>query len=187
VALPGAIRGVATLKVGDKITTDHIMPAGARLKYRSNVPAYSAYVFEGVDAGFAKRAGELRDAGKHNIIVGGDSYGQGSSREHAALCPMYLGVKAVVAKSIERIHTANLINFGIVPLVFEKAADYDQIGQGDELEINGVREAIASGAERVAIRNVSKGLDVWVKVNLSQRQRGIILAGGLLNFTKEGK
>jgi aconitate hydratase len=186
VALPGTIRGVATLKVGDKITTDHIMPAGARLKYRSNVPAYSAYVFEGVDAGFARRAGELRDAGRHNIIVGGDSYGQGSSREHAALCPMYLGVKAVVAKSIERIHTANLINFGIVPLVFENAADYDPIEQGDELEINGIREAIASGAGRVAIRNVTKGLDVWVKVNLSQRQRGIILAGGLLNFTKEG-
>jgi aconitate hydratase len=91
-----------------------------------------------------------------------------------------------VAKSIERIHTANLINFGIVPLVFENAADYDPIEQGDELEINGIREAIASGAGRVAIRNVTKGLDVWVKVNLSQRQRGIILAGGLLNFTKEG-
>jgi aconitate hydratase len=187
VALPVAIKGVATLKVGDKITTDHIMPAGARLKYRSNVPAYSNYVFEGVDAGYAKRAGELRDTGKHNIIVGGDSYGQGSSREHAALCPMYLGVKVVVAKSIERIHTANLINFGIVPLVFENAADYDQIGQGDELEINGVRDAISSGAERVAIRNVTKDVDVWGKVNLSQRQRGIILAGGLLNFTKEGK
>jgi len=187
VALPGAIRGVATIKVGDKITTDHIMPAGARLKYRSNVPAYSAYVFEGVDAGFAKRAGELRDAGQHNIIVAGDSYGQGSSREHAALCPMYLGVKAVVARSIERIHTANLINFGILPLAFENAADYDWIEQGDALEIDGVRDAISGDAVRLAIRNVSKGRDVWVKVNLSQRQRGIVLAGGLLNYTREGK
>jgi aconitate hydratase len=187
VALPGAIRGVATLKVGDKITTDHIMPAGARLKYRSNVPAYSAYVFEGVDAGFAKRAGELRDAGRSTFIVGGDSYGQGSSREHAALCPMYLGVKVVVAKSIERIHTANLINFGILPLVFEQAGDYDRIAQGDELEIAGAREAMAGGAGRLTIRNVSKGVEIQVKVNLSQRQRAIILAGGLLNYTRESK
>lgn len=187
VAMPGVIRGVATLKVGDKITTDHIMPAGARLKYRSNVPAYSAYVFEGVDAGFAKRAGELRDAGQATFIVAGDSYGQGSSREHAALCPMYLGVKVVLAKSIERIHTANLINFGILPLVFEKASDYDKIAQGDALEIGGVREAIAGGAGRLTIRNVSRGVDVQVKMELSQRQRAIILAGGLLNYTRESK
>ncbi len=187
VAMPGVIRGVATLKVGDKITTDHIMPAGARLKYRSNVPAYSAYVFEGVDAGFAKRAGELRDAGQATFIVAGDSYGQGSSREHAALCPMYLGVKVVLAKSIERIHTANLINFGILPLVFEKASDYDKIAQGDALEIGGVREAIAGGVGLLTIRNVSRGVDVQVKMELSQRQRAIILAGGLLNYTRESK
>ena len=182
--LPESIQGVATLKVGDKITTDHIMPAGARLKYRSNVPAYSNYVFEPNDPGFPKRAAALRDAGKHNIIVGGDSYGQGSSREHAALCPMFLGVKAVVAKSIERIHAANLVNFGIVPLLFEAAADYDAITQGDELVLDGIREALQSGAERLVIRNVTRDVDVPVKAILTARQRAIILAGGLLNYTK---
>ncbi len=182
--LPESIQGVATLKVGDKITTDHIMPAGARLKYRSNVPAYSNYVFEPNDPGFPKRAAALRDAGKHNIIVGGDSYGQGSSREHAALCPMFLGVKAVVAKSIERIHAANLVNFGIVPLLFETAADYDAITQGDELVLDGIREALHSGAERLVIRNVTRNVDIAVKAILTARQRAIILAGGLLNYTK---
>ena len=185
--LPGSIRGVATLKVGDKITTDHIMPAGSRLKYRSNVPAYSQYVFEPNDPGFPKRAAALRDAGKHNIIVGGESYGQGSSREHAALCPMFLGVKAVVAKSIERIHAANLVNFGILPLLFETAGDYEAITQGDELGIDGVREALKAGVERLVIRNVTRNVDVPVKAALTGRQRLIILSGGLLNFTKEGK
>ena len=184
-ALPERLNGVATLKVGDKITTDHIMPAGSRLKYRSNVPAYSQYVFEPCDTGFPKRAAELRDAGKHNIIVGGESYGQGSSREHAALCPMYLGVKAVVAKSIERIHSANLVNFGILPLLFENAADYDAVTQGDALVLEGVREALKSGAERLVIRNVTRGRDIPVKALLTARQRAIILAGGLLNFTKQ--
>ena len=182
--LPEALSGVATLKVGDKITTDHIMPAGARLKYRSNVPAYSQYVFEPCDPGFPKRASELRDAGRHNIIVGGESYGQGSSREHAALCPMYLGVKAVVAKSIERIHSANLVNFGILPLLFETPADYEAISQGDELVLAGVRDALKGGAERLVLRNVTQGRDVPVKALLTARQRAIILAGGLLNYTK---
>ncbi|MEI7880778.1 MAG: aconitate hydratase [bacterium] len=187
VPLPASLNGVATLKVGDKITTDHIMPAGARLKYRSNVPAYSEYVFEPNDPTFPKRAAVLRDAGKHNIVVGGESYGQGSSREHAALCPMYLGVKAVLAKSIERIHAANLINFGIIPLLFENHADYEAIAQGDELVVAGVREAVQSGAECIVLRNVTRGSDVAAKLNLTARQREIILAGGLLNFTKDGK
>jgi aconitate hydratase len=182
--LPASLRGVATLKVGDKITTDHIMPAGSRLKYRSNVPAYSQYVFEPCDTGFPKRAAELRDAGKHNIVVGGDSYGQGSSREHAALCPMFLGVKAIVAKSIERIHAANLVNFGILPLLFEAATDYELIDQGDELALEGVCEALKAGVERLVLRNVTRGKDVPVKAVLTARQRSIILAGGLLNFTK---
>lgn len=185
VPLPASLNGVATLKVGDKITTDHIMPAGARLKYRSNVPAYSEYVFEPNDPTFPKRAAVLRDAGKHNIVVGGESYGQGSSREHAALCPMYLGVKAVLAKSIERIHAANLINFGIIPLLFENHADYEAIAQGDELVVAGVREAVQSGAECIVLRNVTRGSDVAAKLNLTARQRAIILAGGLLNFTKD--
>jgi len=187
VPLPESLNGVVTLKVGDKITTDHIMPAGARLKYRSNVPAYSAYVFEPNDPTFPKRAAALRDAGKHNIVIAGESYGQGSSREHAALCPMYLGVKAVLAKSIERIHSANLINFGIVPLLFANPADYDAITQGDELVGGGMREAVKSGRELVVLRNVTKGCDVPAKMNLTARQRAIILAGGLLNFTKDGK
>jgi aconitate hydratase len=187
VPLAESLNGVATLKVGDKITTDHIMPAGARLKYRSNVPAYSEYVFEPNDPTFPKRAAALRDAGKHNIVVGGESYGQGSSREHAALCPMYLGVKAVLAKSIERIHSANLINFGIIPLLFENAADYDAIAQGDELVVSGIRSVVQSGAERVILRNVTRGTDVPAKMILTARQRAIILAGGLLNFTKNGK
>ncbi|MEI6563000.1 MAG: aconitate hydratase [bacterium] len=187
VPLPESLDGVATLKVGDKITTDHIMPAGARLKYRSNVPAYSQYVFEPNDPTFPKRAAALRDAGKHTIIVGGESYGQGSSREHAALCPMYLGVKAVLAKSIERIHSANLINFGIIPMLFETPEDYDAIAQGDELIVAGIREAVKNGAERVVIRNVPQGREVSARMNLTARQRAIILAGGLLNFTKDGK
>ncbi len=187
VALPEAIQGVATIKVGDKITTDHIMPAGARLKYRSNVPAYSKYVFENTDPEFAQRAAGLRDAGKHNVIVGGESYGQGSSREHAALCPMYLGVKVVVAKSIERIHSANLVNFGILPVLFENPADYERLVQGDELVVEGVRAAMKNGAERLVIRNVTRGVEVPVTAQLTARQRAIILAGGLLNFTRESK
>ncbi|MCI0496863.1 MAG: aconitate hydratase, partial [Thermoplasmata archaeon] len=125
--MPDSIRGKATIKVGDKITTDHIIPAGARMKFRSNVPEYSKYLFEVVDPKFYERAKEVRDSGKHNVIVSGVSYGQGSSREHAALCPMFMGVKAVIAKSFERIHTDNLINFGILPLTFRNEADYDRI------------------------------------------------------------
>ena len=129
--MPAHISGIVTIKVGDKITTDHIILAGARMKYRSNVPKYSEFVFEIVDETFSKRSAEIRDAGKHNIIVAGLSYGQGSSREHAAGCPMFLGVKAVISKSFERIHSANLINFGIVPLTFKTESDYDVIDSGD--------------------------------------------------------
>jgi aconitate hydratase len=185
--LPGTISGVASLKVGDKITTDHIMPAGARLKYRSNVPAYSKYVFENTDPGFAQRAAQLRDAGKHNIIVAGESYGQGSSREHAALCPMFLGVKVVLAKSIERIHMANLVNFGILPATFESQADYDKIAQGDDLQLAQVRRVLESGEARMVLRDVTRGVDIPLSLLLTARQRAIVLAGGLLNFTKEGK
>ena len=184
VPLPAALAGVATLKVGDKITTDHIMPAGSRLKYRSNVPAYSRFVFEHTDPEFAQRAAALRDAGKHNIIVAGESYGQGSSREHAAICPMFLGVKAVLAKSIERIHTANLINFGILPLTFEKAGDYERIAQGDELRLPDVRKALTEGQTKLLLKNVTQNAEIPVVANLTERQRKIILAGGLLNFTK---
>ena len=137
--LPEAIKGVVAIKVGDKITTDHIMPAGSRLKYRSNIPKYAEFVFEGVDAGFSKKALENKKAGIHNVVIAGASYGQGSSREHAAICPMYLGVKAVIAKSFERIHAANLINFGILPLTFANEADYEAIGANEKVEIKDIK------------------------------------------------
>ncbi len=184
VPLPQTIKGEVSLRVGDKITTDHIMPAGARLKYRSNIGKYAEYVFEGVDASFSKRALENKAKGVHNIVVGGLSYGQGSSREHAAICPSHLGVRAVITKSFERIHSANLINFGIVPLLFAKETDYDRIAQGDQVEIPNVREAIQKGATLKA-RNVTKGFEFEVRHTLTGRQVEIILAGGRLAYTKE--
>ncbi len=183
--LPEKLEGVAVIKVGDKITTDHIMPAGARLKYRSNVPQYSKYVFEHVDSEFYKNASANRDAGLFNIVVAGDSYGQGSSREHAAMCPMYLGVKALVAKSIERIHRANLINFGIVPFIFDQAADYEAVEKGDKLVVEGLSEAVA-GDGKAVIKNVTRGTSFGVSVDLSARQKAILLNGGLLAAVAAG-
>jgi aconitate hydratase len=183
-ALPDVISGKITIKVEDKITTDHIIPAGARMKYRSNIPKYSEFVFENVDASFAKRAMALKKAGKHNIIVAGLSYGQGSSREHAAICPMYLGVRAVIAKSLERIHAANLINFGILPLTFVKESDYDTLAQGDELEIAAAREAVTEGRNLI-VQNKTKGTTFEVSCSLSVRQKQIILAGGALNVRSQ--
>ena len=184
--LPEKLDGVATIKVGDKITTDHIMPAGARLKYRSNVPAYSQYVFEPVDKEFYKRASVNRDAGRHNVIVAGESYGQGSSREHAAMCPMYLGVKVVLAKSIERIHLANLINFGIVPFTFANAADYDAIAAGDRLVIGDLRAAV-SGDGKAMLKNETQGKTITIVTTLSERQKRLLLAGGLLPAVARGE
>ncbi|UCE28500.1 MAG: aconitate hydratase, partial [Candidatus Bathyarchaeota archaeon] len=181
--MPAHISGIVTIKVGDKITTDHIIPAGSRMKYRSNVPKYSEFVFEIVDDTFHKRAVEYRDKGKHNIIVGGLSYGQGSSREHAALCPMFLGVKAVIAKSFERIHSANLINFGIIPLTFKSESDYNQIDSGDEIEIPNIRVLISKNEPLIA-KNLAKRKDFEVNYNLSGRQRNILLAGGMLSYIK---
>jgi aconitate hydratase len=181
---PAEVRGVAAIKVGDKITTDHIIPAGARMKYRSNVPKYSEFVFETVDAGFAARAAKNRDAGRHNVIIGGESYGEGSSREHAALCPMFLGVKIVLAKSFQRIHTDNLVNFGILPLTFQDPKDYDRIDPGDELEIAGAAAALAAGKPLV-VRNRTRNADIAVSYSLTERQRKIVLAGGLLSLQKK--
>jgi len=183
--MPEKLAGEATIKVGDKVTTDHIMPAGPRLKFRSNVPKYATFVFENVDGTFHDRAMANRDKGRHNFIVAGESYGQGSSREHAALCPMYLGVKAVIAKSFERIHAANLVNFGIVPLTFKSAADYDAIEQGDALEVADVRKAVESGGT-IKLVNAGNGKTIELDANLSDRQRKIVLAGGLLNYTTAG-
>ncbi len=178
--LPGALNGVVAIKVGDKVTTDHIIPAGARMKYRSNIKKYSEFVFENVDPGFSERAAGYRDQGLHNVIVAGESYGQGSSREHASICPSYLGVKVVLAKSFERIHAANLVNFGIVPLTFEREADYDEVEAGDRLEMAGMREQVA-GATGFTIRNVTRGREFEVSCELTERQRRIVLAGGALS------
>jgi aconitate hydratase len=178
------ISGVVTLKVEDQITTDHIIPAGSKMKYRSNVPKYSEFLFEIVDPTFHDRAKEIRDSGKDNIIVAGLSYGQGSSREHAALCPMYMGVKAVLAKSMERIHNANLINFGILPLNFKDEKDYDGIDQADELEISDIKETLKAG-KNIIIKNKSKGTEFEATYDFSDRQIEILLAGGTLAFMKK--
>jgi aconitate hydratase len=177
--MPEQIVAEVTIKVGDKTTTDHIIPAGARMKYRSNVPKYSEFLFETVDPKFYERAMAAKKAGKFNVIVGGLSYGQGSSREHAALCPMYVGVKAVISKSFERIHSANLINFGIMPLTFANEADYDKVAQGDELEISNVRGTLQSKG-RMMVKDRTKNFEFEVKYELTDRQREIVLAGGML-------
>ena len=174
------INAKCALKVGDNITTDHIMPAGAKiLPLRSNIPEISKYCFAVCDETFHDRALEL----KKSIIVGGVNYGQGSSREHAALAPLYLGVKAVITKSFARIHMANLINAGIVPLVFENESDYDLIGQGDELEIADIISQITNGST-VIVTNKTNGKQIKTTVTLSDRQRAMLIAGGLLNYTK---
>ena len=175
--LAADLSGVAAIKVGDKTTTDHIMPAGARLKFRSNVPQYAKFVFEPCDPKFHDRCMENKEKGLANVIIAGESYGQGSSREHAALCPMYLGVKAVVAKSIERIHRANLVNFGIVPFIFENPGDFDKIAAGDKLEMKGVRAAVEKGQPLEVKGPRGK---FRVVATLSDRERDIILRGGLL-------
>jgi len=180
--MPESIRGNVGIKVGDKITTDHIMPAGARLKYRSNVPKYSEYVFEPIDPTFPKRAMEAKKNGLHTVVVAGESYGQGSSREHAALCPMYLGVKAIIAKSVERIHAANLVNFGIISLSFRNLADYEKIEQGDEIEIPEIKKKLQNN-EPVILVNKTKNLKIELGYNLSQRQKDILYEGGLLSYT----
>ena len=168
------------LKVGDNITTDHIMPAGTKiLPYRSNVPKLSEFCFTVCDKEFPERA-KAKNGG---IIVGGVNYGQGSSREHAALVPLYLGVKAVIAKSFARIHVANLINFGIVPLTFENPADYDKLTEGNALEIVGFANGVAT-KERLILKDLTSGAEIPLCLNATERQRAILGAGGLLNYTR---
>jgi aconitate hydratase len=179
--MPEDISGQVTIRVEDLVTTDHIMPAGSRLKYRSNVPKYSEFVFEPLDKNFCHRAMSLRDKGEHNLIVAGLSYGQGSSREHAALCPMYLGVKAVIAKSIERIHAANLVNFGILPLSFASDSDWESLPEKTQIRIPGIRKALLEGKENIIAFAGDK--QIILNMTLSKRQRDILLAGGLLPFT----
>ena len=171
-----------SLKVGDNITTDHIMPAGAKiLPLRSNIPAISQHCFTVCDEDFPRRAKNM----EKSIIVGGSNYGQGSSREHAALAPLYLGIKAVLVKSFARIHRANLINAGILPLTFVNEADYDKIGQGDEIEIANVRADIAADKTELTVVNKTTGEKIPVLCELTGRTKDIILAGGLLDYTRE--
>ncbi len=181
--LPSDINGVATIKVGDKVTTDHIMPAGQYLKYRSNIPRYAEHVFEPLDPTFAKRALENKEKGIANLVIAGESYGQGSSREHAALCPMFLGVKGIIAKTIERIHLDNLANFGILPLQFVNPSDYDGINQGDEIDIPDILNALEKGEKEINAFNKTKGIEIKLKIMLTDRQRKFVMAGGLLPYT----
>lgn len=178
--LAETIEAGVSLKVGDNITTDHIMPAGAKiLPLRSNIPKISEFCFAVCDEGFHDRALEM---GK-SVIIGGSNYGQGSSREHAALAPLYLGVKAVITKSFARIHMANLVNAGIVPLTFVNESDYDAIDQGDVIEIKNVEAQLRAGG-KITVTNKTKGTEFKTAVSVSERQKDMLAAGGLLNYTK---
>ena len=169
-----------SLKVGDNITTDHIMPAGAKiLPYRSNIPYLSKFCFAVCDESFAERAKQ----NENNVIIGGENYGQGSSREHAALVPLYLGVRAVIAKSFARIHAANLINAGIMPLTFTNPQDYDELNQNDELVLQDLFNGFDSG--NITLINKTSGKTYNLTCNFTERQKAIIKAGGLLKYTKE--
>lgn len=175
------LNAAVSLKVGDNITTDHIMPAGAKiLPYRSNIPHLSQYCFEVCDPTFPERAKAMGQS----IIVGGNNYGQGSSREHAALVPLYLGVRAVIAKGFARIHAANLINAGIMPLTFANADDYEKIGQGDKLRIEDVFEGMESG--EMSLENLTTGEKMKLSCSFTDRQRAILKDGGLLKYVGKG-
>ena len=177
--LPASLEGEVLIKVGDNVTTDHIMPAGAKiLPLRSNIPAMAEHVFEAVDPTFPRRAKEKNGG----FIIAGENYGQGSSREHAALAPVYLGVKGVVAKSFSRIHLANLINYGIVPLTFRNSSDYEKLSIGDVLELK-----VSKLKKESILKNITKQLNIQVKHNLTSRELRILKAGGLLNFIKSNK
>ncbi len=179
--LSSTMEGEVLLKMGDNITTDHILPAGSKiLPLRSNIPAISEYAFSRVDPDFPKRAKEKGGG----FVIGGNNYGQGSSREHAALAPMYLGLKGAIVKSFARIHRANLINFGILPLIFVDEKDYDAISQGDQLRVERVAEQIRGG-QQLVFMNVTKGTEFSVRHDLTRREVDIVLAGGMLNYTKK--
>lgn len=179
--LPEKLTGLIQIKVGDKITTDHIMPAGKRLIYRSNIEKYSDFVFEGIDPTFPERCRKNLSVNLYNFIVAGSSYGQGSSREHAAICPMHLGVKAVFALSFERIHSDNLVNFGILPLLFQSRNDYDNLETGHEIEVLNSRFGLAEG-KPLTVKDHTSGNSFQVTHDLSERDIEMILAGGFLNW-----
>ncbi|MDP8929358.1 MAG: aconitate hydratase [Actinomycetota bacterium] len=182
--LPDALEIPVLLKVGDDISTDEVLPAGTRvLPYRSNIPKISQFTFDRVDETYHERALDVRDQGGH-AIVGGKNYGQGSSREHAALAPRYLGLRVVLAKDFARIHWQNLVNFGVLPLFFVHEAEYEEIDQGDVLHLVALREAIQSGGE-FEIRNATKDTAITVGYRLSERQVEVLLQGGIINWMKE--
>jgi aconitate hydratase len=182
--LPNDINGRVVIKVADKITTDHIMPAGFHLKLRSNIPAYSKVVFECFNEEnkptFAERAATVRDSGAHGVIIALESYGQGSSREHAAICPMHLGVKMVIARSIERIHAANLVNFGIVPLLFTNSADYEKMSEGDSIQVKDIIGQLKPN--KTVTAELADGTTIELEHTLSDDDIKILLAGGRLNI-----
>jgi aconitate hydratase len=184
--LSSDIKAEVLLKLGNNITTDDIMPAGSKvLPFRSNIPAISEFVFENIDNTFSRRANEAREKGGA-IIVGGENYGQGSSREHAAIAPMYLGIQAVIVKSFARIHRANLINFGILPLLFKSEQDYDRIEQGDVIEVKDAVSAV-KGSQTFTVVNQTKEYIFDVTANLNLREKELILKGGLLSHTRGSK
>lgn len=181
--LKDRIEAEVLLKLGDNITTDDIMPAGSRvLPFRSNIPAISDFVFENIDKTFSSRAKEAKTKGG-GIVIGGENYGQGSSREHAAIAPMFLGVQAVIAKSFARIHRSNLINFGILPLVFENPSDYDRIEKGDRIVLKDLLNAL-EGGQIYTVENITSGKSFTVRSNLNDREREVVKKGGLLPYTK---
>lgn len=178
--LENSFKKEVLLKLGDNVTTDQIMPAGAKvLPLRSNIPAISEFVFSSVDPKFVARAKEKQGG----IIIGGDNYGQGSSREHAAIAPLYLGIKAVIVKKFARIHKANLLNFGILPLTFANPADYDNIEQGDVLELDGIVNGVKNGGS-IKVKNITKNHEFMTKCDATKRNADMLLAGGLINLTK---
>jgi aconitate hydratase len=178
-ALPDTLQAEVVLKVEDNVSTDHIMPAGNKvLPLRSNIPAIAEHVFEQVDPEFPARA----KAAGNGVVVGGENYGQGSSREHAALAPRYLGIRAKLAKSFARIHKANLVNFGILPLTFKGPADYELFNQGDRVSFPDLRRLVESGAEELPV--LVGGRQVMMQLDISERQRRELLAGGTLNYVR---
>jgi aconitate hydratase len=179
--LPDTLAARVVLRVGDNISTDTIMPAGNRvLPFRSNIPAISEFVFEQIDPEFARRAREAACG----LVVGGENYGQGSSREHAALAPRYLGIRAKIARGFARIHKANLINFGILPLIFRDPADYDLLEQGMTVAFHDLRRLVASGAREIPV--TVDGREIMTLLDASERERKELLAGGALNLVKKG-
>ncbi|MDW7972912.1 MAG: aconitate hydratase, partial [Thermodesulfovibrio sp.] len=181
--LEDTIEAEVLLKLGDNITTDDILPAGSQvLPYRSNIPEISKFTFKNIDETFYDRAINAKSKGG-GVIIGGENYGQGSSREHAAIAPMYLGIKAVIAKSFARIHRANLINFGILPLIFENPDHYEQLSQGHIIKITNLIDAV-KGNQRYMVFNLSNNTSFEVYSNLNEKERELVLSGGLLPYVR---